>query len=33
MALCRAVIACLDVGLFFASRATFERQQILTRWA
>jgi ABC-2 type transport system permease protein len=28
-----AVIACIDVGLFFASRATFQREQILTRWA
>ncbi len=27
-----AVLAVIDVGLFFASRATFQREQILTRW-
>ena len=27
-----AVLATIDVGLFFASRATFQREQILTRW-
>jgi ABC-2 type transport system permease protein len=26
------ILAAIDIGLFFASRATFRREEILTRW-